>query len=96
MVNPTTILLPSECFAAPSDRECVMRLLKPAGVLGAFTVFAIVYGSVPEVDPVLRNGQFPCLSAKLLKRDEPQATSEPDAPAGAAILRPLRWLLHQP
>lgn len=31
-------------FATPADRECVVRPLKLAGVLGAFNVFAIVRG----------------------------------------------------
>ena len=47
-VNPTTILVNNvplnRFFATPSDRECVVRPLKLAGVLGAFNVFAIVRG----------------------------------------------------
>jgi len=48
LVNPTTILVNNmplnQFFATPSDRECVVRPLKLAGVLGAFNVFAIVRG----------------------------------------------------
>lgn len=47
-VNPTTILVNNvplnTFFATTSDRECVVRPLKLAGVLGAFNVFAIVRG----------------------------------------------------
>jgi small subunit ribosomal protein S9 len=47
-VNPTTVLVNNvplnKFFATPSDRECVVRPLKLAGVLGAFNVFAIVRG----------------------------------------------------
>jgi small subunit ribosomal protein S9 len=47
-VTPTTILINNvplnKFFAATSDRECVVRPLKLAGVLGAFNVFAIVRG----------------------------------------------------
>jgi len=47
-VTPTTILVNNvplnKFFAATSDRECVVRPLKLAGVLGAFNVFAIVRG----------------------------------------------------
>jgi small subunit ribosomal protein S9 len=47
-VNPTTILVNNvplnKFFATPFDRECVVRPLKLAGVLGAFNVFAIVRG----------------------------------------------------
>jgi len=48
LVNPTAILVNNvplnKFFATPSDRECVVRPLKLAGVLGAFNVFAIVRG----------------------------------------------------
>jgi small subunit ribosomal protein S9 len=47
-VTPTTILVNNvplnKFFAATADRECVVRPLKLAGVLGAFNVFAIVRG----------------------------------------------------
>jgi len=47
-VIPTTILVNNvplnKFFAATADRECVVRPLKLAGVLGAFNVFAIVRG----------------------------------------------------
>ena len=47
-VTTTTILVNNvplnRFFATPTDRECVVRPLKLAGVLGAFNVFAIVRG----------------------------------------------------
>ena len=47
-VTPTTILVNNvplnKFFAATADRECIVRPLKLAGVLGAFNVFAIVRG----------------------------------------------------
>jgi small subunit ribosomal protein S9 len=47
-VTPTTILVNNvplnKFFAGTADRECVVRPLKLAGVLGAFNVFAIVRG----------------------------------------------------
>lgn len=47
-VTPTTILVNNvplnKFFAATADRECVVRPLKLAGVLGAFNVFTIVRG----------------------------------------------------
>jgi small subunit ribosomal protein S9 len=47
-VTPTTILVNNvplhKFFATTADRECVVRPLKLAGVLGAFNVFAIVRG----------------------------------------------------
>jgi small subunit ribosomal protein S9 len=47
-VTPTAILVNNvpinKFFAATADRECVVRPLKLAGVLGAFNVFAIVRG----------------------------------------------------
>lgn len=47
-VIPTTILVNNvplnKFFASTADRECIVRPLKLAGVLGAFNVFAIVRG----------------------------------------------------